>query len=238
MDPRRPGTARGRNRRAESDGGQALPRGYTYEFSGLSYEEIKAGSTDGIHIIFSITFVFLFLAALYESWSVPFSVMLPVPISAFGAILMLVCIPRLTNNVLRTDRAHHAYRAVGQECHTHRGVRKKCGSTGRGTDTVHAGGGQAQAPADHHDSLAFILGVLPLAFATGAAAVARNRSGSRSRGNARGFHARHTDRPGSFRHVTRLFVRQKGACVLQAIMRTDGTGKKDREAEDRSRTGV
>ena len=49
--------------------------------------------------IFSITFVFLFLAALYESWSVPFSVMLAVPISAFGAILMLVCKPMLTNNV-------------------------------------------------------------------------------------------------------------------------------------------
>ena len=78
---------------------KVLPRGYTYEFSGLSYEEIKAGSTTVYIFIFSITFVFLFLAALYESWSVPFSVMLAVPISAFGAILMLMCVPRLTNNV-------------------------------------------------------------------------------------------------------------------------------------------
>ena len=70
---------------------KVLPRGYTYEFSGLSYEEIKAGSVTIYIFIFSITFVFMFLAALYESWSVPFSVMLAVPISAFGAILMLFC---------------------------------------------------------------------------------------------------------------------------------------------------
>src|SRR6202012_4666925 len=53
-----------------------LPQGYTYEFSGLSYEELKAGSVTMYIFAFSITFVFLFLAALYESWSVPFSVLL------------------------------------------------------------------------------------------------------------------------------------------------------------------
>ncbi len=68
---------------------KVLPRGYTYDFSGLSYEEIKAGSMTIYIFAFSIVFVFLFLAALYESWSVPLAVMLAVPISAFGAILAL-----------------------------------------------------------------------------------------------------------------------------------------------------
>ena len=76
-----------------------LPQGYTYEFSGLSYEEMKAGSVTMYIFAFSITFVFLFLAALYESWSVPFSVLLAVPIGAFGAILALVLVPSLTDNV-------------------------------------------------------------------------------------------------------------------------------------------
>src|SRR5579871_2182650 len=71
---------------------KALPQGYTYEFSGLSYEEIKAGQTTVYIFVFSIIFVFLFLAALYESWFVPFSVMLAVPIGAFGAIITLYCI--------------------------------------------------------------------------------------------------------------------------------------------------
>ncbi len=78
---------------------KALPRGYTYEFSGLSYEEIKAGSITIYIFLFSIIFVFLFLAALYESWSVPFSVLLAVPISAFGAIVALTTAPTITNNV-------------------------------------------------------------------------------------------------------------------------------------------
>jgi hydrophobic/amphiphilic exporter-1 (mainly G- bacteria), HAE1 family len=76
-----------------------LPRGYTYDFSGLSYEEIKAGSMTVYIFTFCIIFVFLFLAALYESWSVPLAVMLAVPISAFGAILALWISPTLTNNV-------------------------------------------------------------------------------------------------------------------------------------------
>jgi HAE1 family hydrophobic/amphiphilic exporter-1 len=78
---------------------RVLPQGYTYEFSGLSYEEIRAGSSTVYIFLFSITFVFLFLAALYESWSVPFSVLLAVPIGAFGAILTLVFVPSLSNNV-------------------------------------------------------------------------------------------------------------------------------------------
>ena len=69
--------------------GQVLPAGYGYEFSGLSREEINAGSSTLTIFALSIIFVFLFLTALYESWSVPFSVLLAVPIGAFGAILTL-----------------------------------------------------------------------------------------------------------------------------------------------------
>ncbi len=61
--------------------GRVLPEGYNYEFSGLSYEEIRGGVDHDLYFhFFDFTFVFLFLAALYESWSVPFSVLLAVPI--------------------------------------------------------------------------------------------------------------------------------------------------------------
>ncbi len=156
---------------------KALPHGYTYEFSGLSYEEIKAGSVTIYIFIFSITFVFLFLAALYESWSVPLTVMLPVPISAFGAILMLICLPRLTNNV---------YAQIGLI--TLIGLSAKNAilivefakmRVDRGEELI-----QSTLEAVRlrlrpiiMTSMAFILGVLPLAFATGAGAVARNTIG-------------------------------------------------------------
>ncbi|MDP4131676.1 MAG: efflux RND transporter permease subunit, partial [Bacteroidota bacterium] len=78
---------------------RVLPEGYGYEFSGLSLQELKSGSSAVYIFALSIAFVFLFLAALYESWAVPFSVLLAVPIGVFGAILALTLIPRLTNNV-------------------------------------------------------------------------------------------------------------------------------------------
>ncbi|HTK20071.1 MAG TPA: efflux RND transporter permease subunit, partial [Mucilaginibacter sp.] len=78
---------------------KTLPEGYGYEFSGLSREEILSGSKTVYIFMLSIGFVFLFLAALYESWSVPFSVLLAVPLGAFGAILSLKLHPGLDNNI-------------------------------------------------------------------------------------------------------------------------------------------
>ena len=78
---------------------QTLPDGYAYEFTGLSKEEVSAGNSSLMIFGISILFVFLFLAALYESWSVPFSVLFAVPIGAFGSILTLTLLPSLSNNI-------------------------------------------------------------------------------------------------------------------------------------------
>src|SRR5215831_1086826 len=57
----------------------SLPAGYTYAWSGLSYEEKKAGGTSGIAFVFGFIIVFLVLAAQYESWTLPGAVMTAVP---------------------------------------------------------------------------------------------------------------------------------------------------------------
>jgi HAE1 family hydrophobic/amphiphilic exporter-1 len=156
---------------------KVLPAGYTYEFSGLSYEEIKAGSATTYIFLLSITFVFLFLAALYESWSVPFSVMLAVPISAFGAILFLTCIPPLTNNV---------YAQIGLI--TLIGLSAKNAilivefakiRVDRGEELIKSTleAVRLRLRPIIMTSLAFILGVLPLVFASGAGANARTTIG-------------------------------------------------------------
>jgi HAE1 family hydrophobic/amphiphilic exporter-1 len=68
---------------------QTLPPEIGYDWSDLSYQEQKAaGSTTSVFAL-SLVFVFLILAALYESWSLPFSVLLTVPIAIFGAFLGL-----------------------------------------------------------------------------------------------------------------------------------------------------
>ncbi|GGP22335.1 efflux RND transporter permease subunit [Silvimonas iriomotensis] len=75
-----------------------LPAGFGYSWSGLSYQEQQAGSQAPLLYAISLLFVFLCLAALYESWSIPFSVMLAVPIGIVGA-LVLTTLRGLNNDV-------------------------------------------------------------------------------------------------------------------------------------------
>ena len=68
---------------------ETLPREISYDWSDLSYQEKKAAGAAGPIFGLSLLFVFLVLAALYESWTLPFSVLLSVPIAILGAFLGL-----------------------------------------------------------------------------------------------------------------------------------------------------
>jgi HAE1 family hydrophobic/amphiphilic exporter-1 len=154
-----------------------LPVGYGYEFSGMSSEEIKAGNKTAMIFAISLVFVFLFLAALYESWSVPFSVLLAVPIGALGSIIALTFLPSLTDNI---------YAQIGLITLIGLAAKNAILIVEFAKERVDAGMDLIKATISAvklrlrpilMTSFAFILGVLPLAFATGAAAESRKTIG-------------------------------------------------------------
>ena len=156
---------------------KVLPSDYGYEFSGLSREEINAGSSTITIFATSMLFVFLFLTALYESWSVPFAVLLAVPIGAFGAILTLVLIPRLSDNV---------YAQIGLITLIGLAAKNAILIVEFAKERVDRGMPMIEATLEAvklrlrpilMTSMAFIFGVSPLAFAEGAGAQARSTIG-------------------------------------------------------------
>lgn len=154
-----------------------LPVGYSYEFSGLSREEIAAGSSSTLIFGISIVFVFLFLAALYESWSIPFSVLFAVPIGAFGSILTLLLLPNITNNIYAQIGLITLIGLAAKNAILIVEFAKERVDHGVEIVTATLEAVNLRLRPIVMTSLAFILGVLPLAFATGAAAESRKTIG-------------------------------------------------------------
>ncbi len=151
---------------------QVLPAGYGYEWSGISRQEKESAGQAPIIFAFAILFVFLFLAALYESWSVPFAVLLAVPIGIFGAMTGLY-LTGLTNNI---------YAQIGLVLLI--GLAAKNAilivefakmKREQGADAVSAAVEAAKLRLRPiiMTSFAFILGVVPLILASGAGAASR-----------------------------------------------------------------
>jgi multidrug efflux pump len=149
-----------------------LPPGTTSAFSGLSYQERLAGSQTTRLYTISILVVFLCLAALYESWSVPLSVLLVIPLGVIGSVLA-ANLRGLENNIyfqvaLLTTIGLSAKNAILIVEFAEESYR-------RGSDlieaTVHAA--RLRLRPILMTSLAFIAGVLPLAVSTGAGANGR-----------------------------------------------------------------
>jgi hydrophobic/amphiphilic exporter-1 (mainly G- bacteria), HAE1 family len=87
----------------EEVAGQVLPQDMRYSWNAMSFQEKKASGSLGIILTFSLIFVFLILAAQYESWSLPFAILLGTPFAIFGALFALwagrLISPTFENNI-------------------------------------------------------------------------------------------------------------------------------------------
>jgi len=82
-----PGRSSGEAMQAMEEIVSKLPQGIGYDWTGLSYQERQAASQTGLLYAFSILVIFLCLAALYESWPIPISILLALPLGALGGVI-------------------------------------------------------------------------------------------------------------------------------------------------------
>jgi HAE1 family hydrophobic/amphiphilic exporter-1 len=172
-----PGSSTGHAMRAMEELLARLPRGVGFEWTGLSYQQRMSESQAGLLYAFSILVIFLVLAALYESWTFPISVMLALPLGVIGGVLA------------------SSTRGMSNDVYFQIGLLTVLGLTTKNailivqfaTQRIEQGMGLVEATLEAArlrlrpivmTSLAFGFGVLPLALATGAGAGAMKAIGT------------------------------------------------------------
>jgi HAE1 family hydrophobic/amphiphilic exporter-1 len=172
-----PGYSSGDAMKAMEELTARLPRGIAYQWTGLSYQEQMAQSQAGLLYAFSILVIFLVLAALYESWSVPISILLALPLGVIGGVVasslrglpsdVYFQIGLLTVLGLTTKNAILIVQFA--QAHLEQGM---------GLIEATVRGARLRLRPIVMTSLAFGFGVLPLAIATGAGAGAQAAIGT------------------------------------------------------------
>lgn len=160
---------------------ETLPSDMGFAWSGMSYQERKASSGTVYAYLSALLFVFLVLAALYESWTLPFSILLGVPFALMGALLFIFLAHLLDPNYIDNIFLQVSMiMLIGLSAKNAILIIEYADSLFQKGSTLSEaalGAAKLRVRPILMTALAFILGVMPLVFATGSNAIARNVMG-------------------------------------------------------------
>ena len=173
-----PGYSSGQAMKAlEEVAAQTLPEGMQYDWTDMSYQEKLAGGQTAIIFALALLFIYLFLVAQYESWMLPWAVMLSVPVAFVGA-LFFTWMRSFDNNIYTQVGFVLLF---GLACKTAILIVEFASEQRKsGKDTLEAAvfAARLRFRAVMMTAISFILGVLPLVFANGAGALSRQSLGT------------------------------------------------------------
>ncbi|MEF9603117.1 efflux RND transporter permease subunit [Paracoccus sp. PXZ] len=154
-----------------------LPPGFGFEWTGQSYQEKASGNAAPLLLGLSMVFVFLCLAALYESWSIPIAVMLVVPLGAIGAVVA-VMLRGIPNDIYFTVGLITIIGLSAKNAILIIEFARELRAEGHSLLDATVEAAKLRFRPILMTSFAFILGVVPLAFATGASSASQRAIGT------------------------------------------------------------
>ena len=164
-------------RALEAVAGRVLPEGYAIKWTGTSRQELEAGGLVVVVFALALVFAYLFLVAQYESWSTPVAVILSVIIAVFGALVPLVVLPFLDNNLYAQIGMVMLIGLASKNAILIVEFAKVRRDAGLPAAEAAVSAARLRFRAVMMTALSFTLGVLPLVFASGAGAASRTSIG-------------------------------------------------------------